>query len=185
MKIAEKKAIGNMNEKKEFYSIVRDIAENDTVKKMKQFNQHCDTSCYEHCMRVSYYTYLLCKKLHFDYVSAARGSMIHDLFLYDWHTPRSWREEKTLHAFSHPKIAYENARKIFELNAIEKDVIIHHMWPVTLFSFPKTREGWMITLTDKYSACAESFDYFRRFLHTKKIYKYAYVFLSMMLFRIV
>lgn len=169
---------------REFYSIIADMIKHPTVQKMKNFNQHCDTSCFEHCLKVSYDTYVICKKLHLDYVSAARGAMVHDLFLYDWHTPRSWRTEKTLHAFSHPKIALKNAEKIFDLNEVEKDVIVHHMWPVTL-ALPKTREGFIITLTDKYSAFIESWSYFQRLLHSKKFYKYVYVFLSLIIIRII
>ena len=99
---------------------------------MKEFNQHCDTYCFEHCLKVAYYTYFLCKKFHLDYISATRGAMLHDLFLYDWHTPRALRSIKSLHAFAHPKIALKNAKNIFDLNEIEADVIVHHMWPVTI-----------------------------------------------------
>ena len=168
----------------EFYHIIEDIIKNPTVQKMKEFNQHCDTSCFEHCFKVAYYTYFLCKKFHLDYISATRGAMLHDLFLYDWHTPRALKSMKSLHAFAHPKIALENAKNIFDLNEIETDVIVHHMWPVTI-SLPKSKDGLLITSTDTYRACAESFRYFRNFLHSKKAYKYAYVFLSLIIFRII
>ena len=114
----------------EFKSIINDIIENDTVKQMQNFRQHYDTSCFEHCFKVSWYNYIICKKLHLDYVSAARAGMIHDLFLYDWRKPQPGR--KRLHAFHHPRIAMENSMKLFDLNKKEKDIILKHMWPLTI-----------------------------------------------------
>ena len=169
----------------EFISIIQDLIKHPTVKQMRNFNQHADTSCYQHCMQVAYYTYIICKQFHLDYVSATRGAMLHDLFLYDWHnhirTDKKWNNH---HAFLHPKIALKNAKEIFDLNAIEQDVILNHMWPVTI-SVPHFKETVVVTFADKYSACRETFGYFQKLLHRKRIYKYAYVFLSLIVFRIV
>ena len=52
--------------------------------------------------------------------------------------------------------ALNHACRLFPLNDIEKDVIRAHMWPVTFFSIPHTKEGWIITLTDKYCGAFES-----------------------------
>ncbi len=91
----------------EFFSIINDLVKNTKVQKMKIYNQHAHTSCYKHCMQVAYYTYIICKKLNLDYVSATRGAMLHDLFLYDWHTyireDKSWKGQ---HAFMHPKFVH-------------------------------------------------------------------------------
>ncbi len=169
----------------EFMNIIQDLTKNPTVKQMKNFNQHANTSCYQHCMQVAYYTYLVCKFLHLDYVSATRGAMLHDLFLYDWHHHiRPDKKWKNQHAFLHPKIALKNAKELFNLNAIEQDVILNHMWPVTI-RIPRFKETVTVTFTDKYSACRETFCYIRNLLHTKKVYKYAYVFLSLIVFRII
>ena len=169
----------------EFINIIQDLIENPTVKLMRNFNQHANTSCYQHCMQVAYYTYLMCKYFHLDYVSATRGAMLHDLFLYDWHDherpDKKWSHQ---HAFLHPKIALKNAKEIFHLNAIEQDVILNHMWPVTV-QFPHFKETVLVTFADKFSACRETFCHIRKLLHTKKLYKYAYVFLSLIIFRIV
>ena len=37
----------------EFYNIIKDIENNETVQKMKDFNHHCDVTCYEHCKHVA------------------------------------------------------------------------------------------------------------------------------------
>lgn len=169
----------------EFMSIIQDLIKHPIVKQMRNYNQHANISCYQHCMQVAYYTYIVCKQLHLDYVSATRGAMLHDLFLYDWHDhikpDRKWVHQ---HAFWHPKVALKNAKEIFDLNAIEQDVILNHMWPVTI-RIPHFKETVIVTFADKYSACRETFCYFKNLLHTKRIYKYAYVFLSLIIFRII
>ena len=126
-----------INSDKIFNEIIYNIKINSTVLQMKNYRQHYNTSCYEHCLCVSYYTYLICKKFHLDYISATRAAMLHDLFLYDW---RKKQNRKGLHAFTHPKSALNNAIKLFKLNDIEKDVILKHMWPVT-FALPKYTGG--------------------------------------------
>lgn len=57
----------------EFDLIINDLVSNETVQKMKNYKQHYDTSCFEHCKNVAYYSYLICKKYHLDYISAARA----------------------------------------------------------------------------------------------------------------
>ena len=34
----------------EFMNIIQDLVEHPTVKQMRNFNQHANTSCYQHCM---------------------------------------------------------------------------------------------------------------------------------------
>ena len=160
-----------------FFEIIKDIISNETVKQMKNFRQHCNTSCYKHCMQVAYFTYIACKRLKLDYVSATRAAMLHDLFLYDWRKKYRNTELPGLHAFVHPKIALKNASEIFELNDIEKDIIEKHMWPVT-FSLPKYKESYIVTIMDKYSACLETYLYIKEKLEKKTFYKHAYTFLS-------
>lgn len=157
---------------REFNNIIKDIENNETVQMMKDFNHHCDVTCYEHCKHVAFANYILCKKLKLDYISAARAGMLHDLFLYNWRGSR--RRLEGLHAFVHPKIALQNAEKEFVLNDKEKDIILKHMWPVTL-PFPKYIESFIITLTDKYCAFKEIFEYYNR-KKLKPLYRYAYIF---------
>ncbi len=138
---------------KEYVEIVKDILEHEIVQDMKNYRQHFNVSCYEHCLFASYNMYLICKKHNLDYKSAARASMVHDLFLYDWRKRQEGR--KGLHAFTHPRTAFENANKIMELNEKEKDIILKHMWPVTLFHIPKYKESFLLTIIDKYLAITD------------------------------
>lgn len=139
---------------REFNNIIKDISNNETVQMMKDFNHHCDVTCYEHCKHVAFANYILCKKLKLDYISAARAGMLHDLFLYNWRGSR--RRLEGLHAFVHPKIALQNAEKEFVLNDKEKDIILKHMWPVT-FKIPKYKESFIVSFVDKCFAVEESF----------------------------
>ena len=144
------------NDYLEFRSIVYDIVSDKTVQRMKIYRQHCDTNCFIHCVEASYHCFKICKLLGFDYVSAARAAMLHDLFLYDW---RKKQDDYSWHAFTHGKIAYNNASKIFELNDVEKDIIVNHMWPLTIIP-PKTKEGWVLVFVDKYCALKEIIRYY-------------------------
>lgn len=92
--------------------------------------------------------------------------MLHDLFLYDWRHSKKALKLKKFHAFIHPEIALKNSLKLFNLNEKEKDIIVKHMWPVTI-KFPKYPESYIVTLTDKYSTIAESLHYYTDILHTK------------------
>lgn len=98
----------------EFNMIIYDLANHPTVQKMKLYRQHYDTNCFDHCYNVAFYSYLICKKLNLDYISVSRAGMLHDLFLYDWRKKQP--EHKRFHGFRHPRIALNNASKLFDLN---------------------------------------------------------------------
>lgn len=108
--------------------------------------------------------------------------MLHDLFLYDWRKPRP--DGKKLHAFHHPRTALDNASKIFDLNDKEKDIILKHMWPLTVVP-PKYVESFIITLTDKYATLEENKQAIMHNIKFQHFYRYAYVFLSLLIIRFV
>jgi uncharacterized protein len=136
----------------EYKKIVSDLINNPVVKSMEQYMQHGNVSCLEHSIYVSYNSYLICKRLGLNYRAAARGGLLHDFFLYDWHTSKP---QNGLHGFIHPFIALENANKYFELSDMEKDIIEKHMWPLTL-KLPKYKESFIVSFVDKYYAFMES-----------------------------
>ncbi len=142
----------------EYYNYVKDILDNEIVLKMKNYIQHGNTSCYEHCVNVSYYSYLLTKKLKLNTKNTARAALLHDFFLYDWHTEHKTKNLFKKHGFTHAKIAYENARKIFELNEMEEDIIVKHMWPLTI-SLPRYKETSVVILIDKICCIIEFMNY--------------------------
>ena len=65
-----------------------------------------------------------------------------------------------------PKISLANASELFKLNDMEKDIILKHMWPLTVIP-PKYTEGIIVTLVDKYSATRGFFGGLRYLRKTK------------------
>lgn len=134
-----------------FHACVSDLIQHRTVLRMENFTQHGGVTCLDHCLFVSYKSFLLCRRLGLDYRSAARGGLLHDLFLYDWHEKDASRR---LHAFRHPGIALKNAAGCFALSNRERDIIRKHMWPLTVI-FPRYPETLIVSMFDKYCAVAE------------------------------
>jgi uncharacterized protein len=142
----------------EYLGCISDLMNHQAVRSMKNYTQHSDIDCLEHCLYVSCSSYLICRRLGLDYRSAARGGLLHDFFLYNWHVAKPYRG---LHGFAHPRIALQNANKYFYLNKLEQDVISKHMWPLTITP-PKYREAYIVAAIDKYCALMEIFNFGER-----------------------
>ena len=91
--------------------------------------------------------------MNVDKRSLIRGALLHDYFLYDWHDKN---KPAKFHGFTHPKIAFENACQDLELNKKERDIILHHMFPLNPIP-PTSKEAWIICLADKICATKETF----------------------------
>lgn len=143
----------------EYYGIVKDLLEHEKVQEMNKYPHHYAMTCLSHSISVSYYCYVLCKKWKLDYVSAARAGLLHDLFLYDWREHKLETGE-ALHGFRHPVVAYQNAKKYFDINKIEKDMILNHMWPLTFYRRPRHMESFVIIMVDKYCGTLELANHF-------------------------
>jgi uncharacterized protein len=50
-----------------------------------------------------------------------------------------------------------NANLRFELNDKEKNIIFSHMWPLTLFQIPHSKEAWLVCHFDTKQANIETF----------------------------
>lgn len=135
----------------EYKKCICDLIRDEAVQSMNKYIQHSDINCFEHSLNVSYISYLICRYLGFDYKSAARGGLLHDFFLYDWHNTKP---ENGLHGLVHPRIALNNAMERFILNEIEMDIIEKHMWPLTI-KLPKYKETYVVLLADKYCSIME------------------------------
>ena len=135
----------------EFNNIVKDIISNETVQNLRTYKHHYGSNRYEHSVSVAYSAYKICKFLGLDHVSAARAGLLHDLFLYDCANPETRPKN---HITNHPKVALENAQKLFILNDIEQDIVLKHMWPVTTAT-PRYLETFIVTFIDKYCAIKE------------------------------
>ena len=87
-----------------YYSCVKDIFENKAFQSMSQFIQHGSTTTRAHCIQVSYLAYRLALRFNLNFREAARGGLLHDLFLYDWHT-HAKETGNRFHGFTHPRAA--------------------------------------------------------------------------------
>ena len=151
----------------EFKNIVKDITENSSMISLKEHVQHMKGSRYAHCYEVAFYTYVLTKKWGLDYISATRGAILHDFYFYDWRN-KGVDGQKRFHAYRHPRIALNNALQNFDLNDVEKDIILKHMWPLTI-RFPRYKESYIVTFVDKYCALKEVFKFFKYRKRLRKI----------------
>lgn len=141
-----------------YCSLVADLLSSEIVQEMKRFNHHGNTSCFQHCLNVSYYNYKLCKVFSLNERAGARAGLLHDLFLYDWHTYKRPEGER-LHGFTHAGKALENAKKYFYISDLESDIIEKHMFPLNLLSIPRYRETLIIVFTDKMCGIMEVMAY--------------------------
>lgn len=151
------KAIGSKKElsSDSYYAYVKDIIDSSALDRLKEITHHISTTRFQHCLNVSYYTYLICKKLRLDARAAARAGLLHDLFYYDRKKyNRSKAKGQLSHSSMHARLAAENAAVLTNITALERDMIENHMWPMTR-QLPKYKESYIITLTDKYCAILE------------------------------
>lgn len=142
-----------------FQGITKDILENEVFQTMDSYVHHRNISILEHSIYVAFLSYLLANRLSVDPCSTTRGALLHDFYLYDWHERNP--ESKTgiqLHGFKHPKIALNNAKKHFDINAVEADIIEKHMWPLTLHRLPNYKASMLVVWVDKYCSIREIID---------------------------
>ena len=79
-----------------------------------------------------------------DYVSATRGALLHDYF-----TNEEYRNTKGMKKYSmHPVIALNNAIREYDLNPIEENIIVSHMYPMGKIR-PNCKESWLVSSVDK------------------------------------
>lgn len=157
--------IESSEEAKEYFVYVKDLLDSEVVNEMRNFRHHYSTTCFQHCLNVSYYNYLVCRKLGLNSKEAARAGLLHDMFLYDRREIAKKKGEKP-HSIRHPLIALDNAKKYFEIDKREEDMIVNHMWPLSM-RFPRYAESYVIVLIDKYIATLEWGTHVTRLVKTK------------------
>ncbi len=137
-----------------------DILASSGMQAEKGFLQHGGVSTYAHSVAVAEMCLLLVRKFHIgvDDRSLVRGALLHDYFLYDWHKPHGGDGP---HAFFHARQALRNASRDFELNEIERDMILRHMFPLNITP-PRYRESVILCLADKICTLRETVAGIRR-----------------------
>ena len=131
-----------------------DILKSPGMQIAKENMQHGSVSVFEHSVCVALVCLWLVHRLHLKVNQRAlvRGALLHDYFLYDWHTPDPAHR---LHGFRHAGTALRNADRDFELNDTERDMIKKHMFPLNPAP-PRFKETAVLCLADKYCALRET-----------------------------
>lgn len=132
----------------EFLELTRELLDSDQVRMMGRWKHHGPVTTLDHSLFVAYSSYRLARFLGLDAYAAARGGLLHDLYLYD-------SKDKSAHpgnqCFDHPRFAARNAAALTDLSAKEQNIILSHMWPLG-GAFPRSLEAWLVDLVD--TVCA-------------------------------
>lgn len=141
---------------RKIHDAAADILKSDNFQSTKAHIQHGNMTVNSHCINVAKYSLALSRKLRIrcNERELIRGALLHDYFLYDWHSPEHVPLYK-LHGLFHPGVAYKNASKEYELSAREAEIIRKHMWPLTVVP-PMCREAWIVTTADKWCSLMET-----------------------------
>ena len=146
-----------------FVGLVNDLLSSAQVRSMSRLCHHGKVTCYDHSLFVAYLSFRAARFLGWDYRSAARGGLLHDLYLYD-------SRDKSAHpgwqCFDHPRAAAQNAQTLTELSPKERHIILSHMWPLG-GQLPRSPEAWLVDLVDTICAGLEVF----RIYHPAKLRK--------------
>ena len=138
----------------EYKLIVDPIMSNEEFKTKMENIKHHDSTRLNHMLKVSYKSYKIAKLLKLDYVDVARAGLLHDYYLDSVSEQKTIKDKVSLYTINHPKDAVENAKRLFNINEKEEDIIRTHMFPVDV-KVPKYAESWIVSIVDKAISTAE------------------------------
>lgn len=137
-----------------FEVIAKDIIEKEKFQSLKN-DPHHGLTRYDHVLRVAKNTYKLSKLMKMDYISATRGALLHDYFNdIDCRGTKGMKKNRL-----HPVIALNNARREYNLNPTEENIIISHMYPFGGKVKPNCKESWLVDNVDNFVAIYECIRY--------------------------
>jgi len=144
-----------------FYRLGKDILTHEMFEKQKLYYQHGHTTLYDHVVLVAYISFVIGKAFSLNTKPIIRGALLHDFFLYDWHKEgeRIKKRGFNKHGFTHAKTALRNARQYFDINKIEKDIIVKHMFPLNIAP-PIYVESWLVNMVDNLVTFSDYFNHF-------------------------
>lgn len=128
----------------EFNNIISDILKNQEIIDLR-YEYHHGISRLDHSLNVAKLTFNICKTFNIDSINeTTRAALLHDFY-------RSFEDSSFTH---HPYVAAKNAKRVFNINKMQEDIIACHMFPATL-KLPKYKETWIVSLSDKIVAIKE------------------------------
>jgi uncharacterized protein len=139
-----------------FSEVFNQLCKNTRLLETRAYTHHAGTSVLRHSVNVAYVSMFISKllRLRIDYHQLLRGALLHDYYLYDCHDKNEANKKK--HLRSHPKRAALAAQEDLLLTLKEIDIILKHMFPITL-ALPKSKESAVVCLSDKVCAVYELF----------------------------
>ncbi|MEI3141236.1 MAG: HDIG domain-containing metalloprotein [Lawsonibacter sp.] len=135
----------------DFLQTTRELLESDQVRSMGRWKHHGPITTLDHSLFVAYLSYRAAKVLGLDARAAARGGLLHDLYLYD-------SKDKSAHpagsALTTRGRRLETPGQLTWLSDKERNIILSHMWPLG-GALPRSREAWLVDLVDTLCAGLE------------------------------
>ncbi|MBO6155491.1 MAG: HD domain-containing protein [Lachnospiraceae bacterium] len=143
-------------EQQAFDEILQPLLDTKKVNDMKKFIQHGTISTYDHCFEVAKGCLHCNRKYRIgaDETVLLTAAMLHDFYLYDWHDAD--RGKHNWHGYIHAERARRNAVRHFDVEDEVQKAIYSHMWPLNLTRVPKSKEGWILCMVDKYVSFYET-----------------------------
>jgi uncharacterized protein len=137
-----------------FDAIAAEFLRDGEYQTLQNYVAHGGWTVYDHSLHVAAASYLYGRRhgLDLDYRALIRGALLHDYYLYDWHRGH---KKPHLHGFRHPGIALHNASRRFPLGKKERNIIHSHMFPLTFWIWPLSREAWLVSVMDTAMAYKE------------------------------
>ena len=143
-------------DKEAYRSELKKLLEKPEIRRMAHYKQHRGKPTLRHTLNVAKESFRIADflGLNIEERSLARGALLHDFYLYTFFDTdiSGYR-----HGISHPATALRNAKKVVPLTEKEANIIRSHMWPLTLFHPPRSKEAVIVMLADKYCAAKEVF----------------------------
>lgn len=128
----------------EFNDIISDILKNEEIIDLR-YEYHHGISRLDHSLSVAKLTFNMCKLFKVKkYEEVTRAALLHDFY----------RTGEDSSFRGHPTTAVNNAKRVFNINDMQADIIYNHMFPAT-FRLPKYKESWIVTTADKLMAIKE------------------------------
>ena len=128
----------------EFNDIISDILKNEEIIGLR-YEYHHGISRLDHSLNVARLTFNMCKLFKIEKIEeVTRAALLHDF--YKIGEDSSFR--------GHPTTAVNNAKRVFNVNDMQADIIYNHMFPATL-RVPNYKETWIVTTADKLVAINE------------------------------
>lgn len=138
--------------RREYYKILEEF-NIEKYNKMADCSHH-GLSRYEHSLRVAKSSFYASKLLKADTLSTTRAALMHDFFTNEDIDKSQWGSYLRIH----PSIALENAKKYFDVNDLEEEIIKSHMYPFGEYK-PSSKEAWIVTISDKLASIYEFLRY--------------------------